>query len=437
MQIKGNNIFLYFILCIIFVSTSIFLMPINQVPDELNHARMSWEILHTPSSEGFNWMKEEIVSPREDQAKYFEDISKTIDTSNEKISLNISLQSLNHLPQIIGMYLASLFSGKILYIIIAGRIVNGLVYCVGSCLILKKMKIGKMLFMYITLLPIMVQQAGSLSYDVMNYLAISFYFALLSELIVEKDINRTRMYQLLLSTIFLFITKSNNLLLLMLLLFVETRYSFLPKNIEDKIIRLKVVIKRYKYWCIFFTSLLMFIFIFKISMHFGIMLPDLVKVLMNTLFNNNLNGHLNTILTIGMFGYVGNFTLQFPLWFIFLNIFSIVLFMFYNPNEINVNKSLGVASCIIFPLQVLIIITGMYFLWTPIVLGENALISVGAQGRYFTPYLIFFVPYIISLKNNINLNVNKLWMRKFLAVSILFNYLMMVLMVAITYWFNF
>ena len=39
----------------------------------------------------------------------------------------------------------------------------------------------------------------------------------------------------------------------------------------------------------------------------------------------------------------------------------------------------------------------MYLQWTPIVLGKGAIISVGAQGRYFTPFLILFLPVVANL----------------------------------------
>lgn len=48
-----------------------------------------------------------------------------------------------------------------------------------------------------------------------------------------------------------------------------------------------------------------------------------IHVLLNTLVNARQNGDLNSILTIGVFGYLGNFTLQLPLWLIFYRYSSI------------------------------------------------------------------------------------------------------------------
>ncbi len=46
-----------------------------------------------------------------------------------------------------------------------------------------------------------------------------------------------------------------------------------------------------------------------------------VKVMINSLFINNRNDHLNGILTVGIFGYFGWFVTQLPLWLIFIDIF--------------------------------------------------------------------------------------------------------------------
>ena len=35
-----------------------FVFPINRVPDETNHARMTWETFHKPTDTSFKWMDE-------------------------------------------------------------------------------------------------------------------------------------------------------------------------------------------------------------------------------------------------------------------------------------------------------------------------------------------------------------------------------------------
>lgn len=46
-----------------------FVFPINRVPDETNHARMTWETFHKPTEKSFKWMNE---IPSNDKVKLAE-----------------------------------------------------------------------------------------------------------------------------------------------------------------------------------------------------------------------------------------------------------------------------------------------------------------------------------------------------------------------------
>ena len=52
--IKIENIFL--VLATVFVMTFMVVQPINRVPDEMNHARMTWEIFHKPTEKTYKWI---------------------------------------------------------------------------------------------------------------------------------------------------------------------------------------------------------------------------------------------------------------------------------------------------------------------------------------------------------------------------------------------
>ena len=47
-----------------------FVFPINRVPDETNHARMTWEPFHKQTETSFKWMDE---IPSTDKVKLAED----------------------------------------------------------------------------------------------------------------------------------------------------------------------------------------------------------------------------------------------------------------------------------------------------------------------------------------------------------------------------
>ena len=66
-EVKVENIFL--LLASIFVLTFMIAQPINRVPDETNHARMTWEIFHKPTSRTYKWMDKRVQATvlREDR----------------------------------------------------------------------------------------------------------------------------------------------------------------------------------------------------------------------------------------------------------------------------------------------------------------------------------------------------------------------------------
>ena len=169
-------------------------------------------------------------------------------------------------------------------------------------------------------------------------------------------------------------------------------------------------------------------------MHQTVGVKQFVFVMFNTLVNNNLNGALNTFLTTGIFGYFGWLTIPLPLWVVFIDIFVLTIFLFVD-KDFELPKTEAIALGMVFPVQVAIIIAIMYFLWTPQILGENASISVGTQGRYFTPFLLYLYPLCAGWKKNINIEINgntKDWL---LIGTLIFNYVIYLILIAIYYWF--
>ena len=196
---------------------------------------------------------------------------------------------------------------------------------------------------------------------------------------------------------------------------------------------IRKLIFKYKY--ILIVLLLVLGGLVGIKMFGGIQgIKELLLVLVRTLFNNNLNGHLNSILTVGMFGYIGLFSVEIPLWIIFIDV-ALLAFISALNSDFEIKKIFGFSSLAIIVIQILAIIAGMYYAWTPLVLGENAIISVGAQGRYFTPFLIFLVPFFISLKDSIKVEMSEQLLRFAIILTLVFNFIVSTGLVLDTYWF--
>lgn len=403
--------------------------PINRVPDEMNHARMTWETLHKPTETSFKWMDEipsnDKVKPRE----YKQLLARKIEMKNEPFRFGISLKTISFIPQLIGMTIGSWISPTVGMIIYMGRIFNALAYILGLYFLIRYFKYGKTAVMFISLLPIMVQQASSLSYDVMNYLEVMLALGFITNLAYSKRFTNRNFVQVIGLVILLLATKPNNILLLGLIPFVsfELEGLFTVLNRPFNIVR--NLIFRYKY--VFYLLLLLtIIFVLQFLMRNEGGLVHYIHVLLNTLVNAKQNGDLNSILTIGIFGFLGNFTLQLPLWLIFVDV-AVLFLIFLAEKQDFFSKDFSILAALLFPIQVIATVTVMYLQWTPIVLGHGASISVGSQGRYFTPFLILFLPLVANL-GNFEISQNKVL--KISTVTLLVNYLISIFLIIPYYW---
>lgn len=424
---------IFLLLASIFISLSIFLMPIARVPDEASHARMAWGILYEKTDDSFQWQTIDSTKGEIDTEEYYKLFSKKIDFSNESLKLTLPPKRIMQLPQLFGMLLGKAIYPSVGIMITLGRIFNAIFYILMMYFIIKNLKYGKVALMFISLLPIMIQQTASLSYDVMNFVAVTGFFSILTNLSVHKVLTKKYTILLLIAAIGLYITKINNLILLSLLLALNLRLPEKFSTINRWIENSEKLIKRYKYIFIGLAlGLLLTFSIFYLKDKGGI--TNFAQVMLNTILDNNLNPHLNTYLTTGMFGYLGIFDFQIPMWLIFIDIAVLtILLMKKEPYELN--KNFGILSGWMLPFQAIIIIGGMYFAWTPLVLGDNALISQGAQGRYFTPFLIYLVPLFISCKEKMTVVFREKSIIKLAVITIIVNFSMMIYLILLTYWF--
>ncbi|MGH1785411.1 DUF2142 domain-containing protein [Enterococcus casseliflavus] len=424
---------IFLVLATLFIGISVFLMPINRVPDEMNHARMAWNSIFVRTDTSFDWMNSVSANTEINKSEYKQLFTERIDLSEEKFQPSFELKRIMHIPQVLGMILGSIVYPSIGVMVTLGRLFNAVFYIASMYLIITKTRYGKWSMVLLSLLPIMVQQAGSLSYDAANFVAILGFFAFLSLMIENPQINLKKLFQILLFALALYITKSNNFLFLLLLFPINFILAGKLSPLEKVNQHIRKLIFKYKY--ILIVLLLVLGGLVGIKMFGGIQgIKELLLVLVRTLFNNNLNGHLNSILTVGMFGYIGLFSVEIPLWIIFIDV-ALLAFISALKSDFEIKKIFGFSSLAIIVIQILAIIAGMYYAWTPLVLGENAIISVGAQGRYFTPFLIFLVPFFISLKDSIKVEMSEKLLRFAIILTLVFNFIVSTGLVLDTYWF--
>lgn len=431
---KIEKVFLY--LAIFMIGISVFFMPATEVPDEVKHADTAWHILYPDSDNILDWeAKNDIINnPQPADADVNWSLFKQffidkIDTSQISTRLNFDIKSISYLPQFIGMYIGKTIYPSLGIILTFGRLINAAVYIIAIFYFIKFIRSGKEVLLFVSLLPMIIQQAGSLSYDVLNYVAIAGFFTFIINLLHRRTIGMKHFILLLLLTILMVAVKLNNIFLLAVLAFINFECA-------DKLLFLNPLLKKFQKNRFLVLSILS-LFISAIAiiyMHQTVGVKQFVFVMFNTLVNNNLNGALNTFLTTGIFGYFGWLTIPLPLWVVFIDIFVLTIFLFVD-KDFELPKTEAVALGMVFPVQVAIIIAIMYFLWTPQILGENASISVGTQGRYFTPFLLYLYPLCAGWKKNINIEINgntKDWL---LIGTLIFNYVIYLILIAIYYWF--
>ncbi|QGX47167.1 DUF2142 domain-containing protein [Streptococcus equinus] len=435
---KIEKLFLF--LAVPCIALFMFLVPVTQVPDEGEHSRLAWEIGYNVKNEEefyslvFHQADVVLNSSPEPEAlnkkvyrKLFE---KKVDFSNDHFKLKFSIKKIMHLPQFIGMVIGKAIYPSLGVILLVGRIFNALAYIVGMYFVIKAAKYGKLALMFISLLPMMLQQAASLSYDVLNYVSIACFFVFFVNLIKERTFTNKKFLQLILLTLFLYSTKTNNLLLLPFLVMIDFEFEGFLKVLNPAY----NFFKKYRWYfvtgavCLGIVAFYFFLKDWGGTQHF-------IWVMFNTFFLQQENVNLNGLLTIGIFGEFGWLTTQLPLWLIFIDI--VVLVLIYLSEYISVTKTEGISSALIFPLQVLVIVIGMYFAWTlrsnPDNVGANR-IAHGEQGRYFTPFLIYLAPLFSIWQSKLGFKISQKSIIKLSTIMILINVVVSFAVLWAYYW---
>lgn len=99
---------------------------------------------------------------------------------------------LSHLPTALGLYLALVIGLEPIYLFIAGRLVQLLIFCLGAYYAVKKIPVGKECLMAILLLPITILQGSTYSEDPLLVAAGSVIIALSLKWTLIKDNNKKK-----------------------------------------------------------------------------------------------------------------------------------------------------------------------------------------------------------------------------------------------------
>jgi len=456
MKIKLRNLkdkpeCIFLIIGSIFGILSMFMMPILTIPDEGAHFWRSYRM--TSSNEKLP--NDLLVSAENSVQKinngtYFNDLFKkkaNLEGDSFKVSYKKTTRvgsstrtskviDVSRTPQAIGILIGRLIYPSIGVMVIFGRITNLALYLMVIYFIIKKVKFGKLAFLFLALFPMLIHQAGSLSYDVMNIVAIFTWIALMINLFTqETTISKKQLALLSLLTIVFLLTKQSNLLLLGFLPFIpkivyvntrpfQTILKIAPFKINKKIFKITLACLL---GAIFTASLF---FAYKYIHTRGIGTSQLLNVLFNTFFRPEVNPQLDPIITTGIVGNFGWLWYRLPEWLVFIHLSMFGIILLGEKKSLIVSKCFSFVSLSLFILSIIGITLGMYFQWTllPGVAGINAKFIQGMQGRYFTPLLALLIPTFMYLRQYISIKIDQKLLVKltvFMAIFTLVTYLVL------------
>lgn len=415
---------------VLFGLTSAFIMPQLSANDENMHFVRSYQLTELQvgrkctipadiKDRGFSQIYEK-------QPANFSFESKAIDKNN-KVNANCGTATpynpIMHLPQALGVFIAKITYPSTGNMVLFGRIVNILVYCAGIFFIIRASRMGKWVLVVIGLMPTLINTASSLSGDVMNNLIVLGFIVYLFNLYTQKEkMNHRQLAELIALSMLLAATKSTNVILLLLVLFLPARITpkvtlrgVRPSNLITRVGIISLAV---------FATLMVFtawsaIYNEPTVAALGATNPILEnpRRLLNVLYNSYINPDImfgGVVFADWLFrSVIGSFTsFQYHLpYYLVVVIFSLMVIlglkkdsaedkMVKTPEGVRL-AVVGVASLII---SIIVITYGLYTAWSilPSILGIDAKYAQGLQGRYFTPLLVLLVPLAIRLRKYVS-----------------------------------
>ena len=416
---KPENVFIS--LSLFFGVLSAILVPQLSVSDENMHYLRAYGISQSRVESGSRCTLPKDVAKRAGsvyEGNFSSDYSKPIDRSSlniDKCSSASGYPPIMHLPQAIGIGIASLFNGSTGLTILFGRLANVLFYSIAVYLIIKWVRIGKWAFTAIGLIPLMVHMASSLSSDCMTNVAVFTITAFILNLFTQKDkLSHKQTIALICTGVFLTLTKSVNALLLFPLLFLPKRL-FSPNKNE----RLPFNIQKWTILVVTGIAAIVSILIWQKIYGQPLLTTGAVH---NPLHSNPLkfiailfNTYINPRLPVsddiirGVIGAFSAFKYGLPL-FVLIPSFSLLFLslLHYNKKDQELlgeqTGKLAVYNLVTIGMFVCAVSYAMYTAWAllPFRFGEGAYYADGVQGRYFTATAVMLVPVGLWLQKYIN-----------------------------------
>ena len=404
------------------------IIPLGRVPDEAAHFYRAYEIssgklISPKNKEGYggDYLAANIKGIVSGDNKYIDELKlKNVKPQKNKAFItftNTALYSfITYIPQTIGISIGKLFHLPFVWIAYLGRLTNFLVWVMLMYYSIKLIPFKKLSILIVMFLPMMLQEAASLSADALTNGATFFFISYVLYLKYNKNkkISVKNKVVLSLSTIVMSVSKIVYLPLCLLVFLIpkEKFKSTKKKYIEIGLLALIVIIIN-----LFFFSL-------SIRYNAHVQTTEVINIDKVLQIKNIVNNPFNYIVvmfrTIYEYSemYASGFIGEKLCWYdvpisnFFIKIISIILIIctILDTNKYD-NKDKAMHFIAIF-FVILLIFTSEYLTWTEV--GSKTI--SGIQGRYFIPLVIPFIMIINITK--LKYDFNKIY--KYLMLILMF-----------------
>jgi len=348
------------------------------------------------------------------------DLNQKVDL-NETAFVRVSASAYSpivYIPQMVGIDIGKVAYPSIYVLSTLGRIFNLLAYTLMFYVAIRIARFGEWVYVVVGLFPVAIQQAASLSGDVMTIGLCVIWIAIIGNLFLSSDkIDKRQSIVLILLAIGLALTKQTDIILAASVLLLPKRVF---NNTKQKVLFIIAVL---------FTALLAVglwsLVLHNIHFTYSYYLGDTVsqagqlKAMLHhpstfivALFHEYVfegfhsNGVSPDFLITSLHSVFSSFSYKLPLLFCILGYVGLLVALLHNDRyETAVNKfkmnRLAIAQTIAFLLSLLAIAGALYLNWSPV--GSRFI--YGVQGRYFLPVIPLLIPIFMVAKRYISVNM--------------------------------
>lgn len=386
------------------------IIPILQTPDEQNHMNMALgvgEVIAEEAAESITGVSEYAgISVNTDQYKKL-----LFKAQPDDMKLQITIRNIVYPGQTLGAIIAYSLNLPVFWIATFAEIGALIVYTVIGYFAIKKMPFNKTLIMAVLLMPMMMQQAGSWSYDSLNN-AVCVYLIAYIFYLRDKDLDigwKQIIWLFICGGVLLYIKKVYVVFLLLLAIIPLRKFVF---RIGKKTVRLTELLKMRIFWGIS-AVILLGIAVFMIyvlrSQEAGRLLleyiqaPENLVLVIGKTIQERVNYWYN-----GLLAEFGWSDLTMPsLYYFLISVLLIYLSISCVDKQQNVKRTVGWERLVISGIIILSItlICASMLSWTLSVEGIDSMsakdliyfnLIEGVQGRYFLP----LIPLVLLLPRN-------------------------------------